>query len=216
MVNVKFYSAGGPSANVELSGTFGQRVVTFYGAPEDAQQFNKPILLGDAQDITWITNSAGVPLGGNPAVAVSGQLNNVKWVSPTQYSYASGAVATLPITQSGRATLIIEVSDTGNINVSGAKLYAYNGVDTSTDPANVWVLSSEIIDSSIGMSGNGDTSWALINASQFNYMVDRTVDVGYPASGVFYYLVALSARPKLTSATSGLKTFGLRFSFDYS
>lgn len=216
MVNVRFYAAGGPASGVELSGTFGQRILTFYGPPTNTQQFNQPVLLGDAQDISWITNSNGIPLGGNPAIAGSGQLNNIKWVAPTTYSRNSGVTATLPITSSGHATIMIEVTDGSNINISGAKLYAYNGVDVNTDPSGVWVLSAEVIDNSIGMSGNGDTSWALINASQYNYMVDRTVDVGYPASGVHRYFVALSARPKLTGATSGLRTFGLRFSFDYS
>ena len=60
------------------------------------------------------------------------------------------------------------------------------------------------------------TQWALIDSTNYNYMVDRTVDVGYPTSGVFYYFVALSVRPKITWPTSGLQTFGLALSFDYS
>lgn len=214
MVSVKFYAAGGPASGVELSGTFGQRNLTFYGAPVNAQQFNQPVLLGDAQDITWITNNVGIPLGGNPAQAVSGQVNNIKWVAPTTYSFNSGVTASLPITNSGFATLRIEVSDTGNINISGAKLYAYDSSNVNNNPSGVWVLSAEVI--SAGMSGNGDTSWALIDASNYNYMVDRTVDVGYAQVASFNYFIALSVRPKLTGAVSGLRTFGLRFSFDYS
>jgi hypothetical protein len=208
MVSIKFYSAGGPSSGVELSGTFGQRIVSGYGSTT----FGQPIILGEAQDITWITSSAGVPLGGTP-IAQSGQMNNTKWMDASGVSVNSGVRTTLPITQSGHATIRIEVTETGNINISGAKLYAYNGTDIAFGPTGVWVLSAEIIPPS--MSGNGDTQWALIDNVNYNYFVDRTPGVGYPAAASFNYFVALSVRPKLT-ASSGLQTFGLAIRFDYS
>lgn len=208
MVNVRFYSAGGPASGIELEalgGTWDH--ISCYGAGG----FDQPVDLGAAQDITWITDSAGVArLGGS---AESGQMSNCKWVSATTVSINSGVAESLPITESGYATVRIEISDTGNINVSGVKLYAYDGSDIANDPSGIWVLSAEIIPPA--MSGNGDTQWALIDATNYNYMVDRTVDVGYPAATEFNYYVMLSVRPKLTQS-SGLQTFGLAIHFDYS
>jgi len=209
MVNVRFYSAGGPSSGIELSGTYGQRIVSCYAAG----LFGQPIGLGNAQDITWITSSGGVPLGGDPAISTSGQMNNTKWIDASGVSINSGVRTSLPITESGFATVRIEISDTGTFNVSGVKLYAYDGSDIANAPSGVWVLSAEIIAGA--MSGNGDTQWALIDNTNYNYLVDRTVDVGYTAATSFDYFIALSVRPKLT-ASSGLQNFGLGITFTYS
>ncbi len=208
MVNVRFFSAGGPSSGIELDalgGTWDH--IACYGSGG----FDQPVFLGAAQDVSWITNSAGEARHGGPSE--SGQMNNNKWISSTQVSINSGVTESLPITESGFATVRIEISDTGTFNVSGVKLYAYDGTDIANGPSGIWVLSAEVIPPAI--SGTGDSSWALIDETNFNYMVDRTVAVGYSAALAFNYYVMLSVRPKHSQA-SGLQTFGLAVNFDFS
>jgi len=205
MVQVKFFSAAGPSSGVELSGN---RIISGYGAGD----FGQPVTLGAAQDISWITSSGGIAIGGG--LAESGQLNNHKWISQSGVSIASGATVALnTVTGSGDATIRIAITNGTSINVSGAKLYAYDGTNVNNGPSGVWVLSYEIIPQ--GRSGLGDSKWALIDETNYNYMVDRTPDVGWAASGEFNYFIGLSIRPKLTQP-SGLQNFGLYLKFDYS
>ena len=207
-IAVKFYSAGGTASGIELDALGGAwDHVSMY----EAVGFDKPIALGEAQDITWITDSAGVPRKGG--TAASGQMNNTKWVSSTEVSINGAVDESLPITESGYATVRIEISDTGVFNVSGLKLYAYDGSDIANGPSGIWVLSAEVVPPAL--FGTGDTEWALIDESNYNYLVDRTVDVGYISATSFNYYVMLSARPKLTQS-SGLQTFGLAINFDYS
>jgi len=199
MVNVKFYAVGGTASGTELTGDM------IYGMYH-VDGFGEPVVLGQAQGITYITTSGGVD------VASDG--NNNKWVDASGVSLNGAARVNLStIVESGDATMLIQVSDTGTINISGAKLYAYDTDDVNNDPSGVWVLSYEIMPTE--RSGLGDTQWALIDSTNYNYMVDRISEVGYEASGEFNYHVGLSVRPKLT-ASSGLQNFGLYFVFDYS
>jgi len=210
MVQVKFFSAGGPASGVEVSGlTSGVYDHIGYYGPGG---FNEPVELGNAQDISWIIDDAGIARKGGSSE--SGQMINNKWIDSTGVSIISGARVDLNnVVSSGSGTLNIRVVNSSNINISGAKLFAYDGVDVANDPSGVWVLSYEIIDTAI--SGFGDTQWALIDSNDFNFMVDRTPDVGYPAAQEFNYSIGLSVRPKLTQP-SGLQTFGLYFKFDFS
>jgi hypothetical protein len=207
-IAVKFYSAGGSASGIELDALGGAwDHVSMY----QAGGFDKPIALGEAQDITWITNSAGEARKGG--TAASGQMNNTKWVSSTEVSINGASTESLPITESGHATVRIEISDTGVFSVSGVKLYAYDGTDIANGPSGIWVLAAEVIPPAL--AGTGDSEWALIDESNYNYLVDRTTDVGYASGTSYNYYVMLSARPKLTQA-SGLQTFGLAINFDYS
>jgi len=216
MVQVKFFSAGGPASGVELSGiTSGTYDHIGYYGPDG---FNEPVVPGAAQDISWIIDDGGIAIGGG--LAESGQLNNNQWVDATGVSINSGSRVDLSsVVSSGSGTLRIQVTHGSNINISGAKLFAYDGTDVNNDPSGLWVLSYEIIPSGIGAesirSGLGDTQWALIDSNDFNHMVDRTPDIGWAASGEFNYYVGLSIRPQLTQP-SGLQNFGLYFKFDFS
>ena len=216
MVQAKFFSAGGPASGVELSGiTSGTYDHIGYYGPLG---WNEPVDLGNAQDISWIIDDGGVAIGGG--LSESGQMVNHKWTDASGVSIASGARVDLSsVVSSGSGTLRIQVTHGSNINISGAKLFAYDGVDVNNDPSGLWVLSYEIIPSGIGAesirSGLGDTQWALIDVTNFNHMVDRTPDVGWAASGEFNFHIGLSVRPKLTQP-SGLQNFGLYFKFDYS
>lgn len=201
MVTVKFFSAGGPASGTEITG---DNIIGCYGAGDT---FGEQVDLGAAQDITWITSSGGEQV-------LAGQMNNNKWVTASTVSVNSGVAQALnTVVDSGLATLRIQVADTGNINISGAKLFAYNTSDFTVDPSGLWVISYEIIP--VGRSGNGDSQWALMDATNYNYCVDRTPDVGWAASGEFNYYFGISARPKLTPS-SGYHNFGLYFIFDYS
>ncbi len=210
MPTVKFFSAGGPSSGVELSGlTDGTYDHIGYYGPDG---FNESVIVGAAQDISWIIDDGGVAIGGG--LAISGQLNNNKWVDSSGVSIASGSRVDLSsVVSSGSGTLRIEVTNATNINISGAKLFAYDGSDVNNAPSGIWVLSYEIIPQ--GRSGLGDTQWALMDESNYNYLGDRTPDVGWAASGEFNYHIGLSVRPKLTQA-SGLQNFGLYLTFDHS
>lgn len=199
MVNVQFFAIGGSASGTELTGDM------IYGMYH-ADGFGEPIVVGQAQGITYITTSGGVD--------VASDCNNNKWVDASGVSLNGAARVDLStIVESGDATMLIRISDAGTINVSGAKLYAYDTNDVNNDPSGIWVLSYEIIPTE--RSGLGDTEWALIDSTNYNYMVDRTPDVGYEPSGEFNYHIGLSTRPKLTQS-SGLQNFGLYFVFDYS
>ncbi len=208
-IEVKYFVQGGPASGIQMSGlgdgTFDH--IGFYGASDIGPDTD--VDMGSAQDITWVIDDAGVARKGG--TAESGQMNNNKWIDASGLSLNSGTRTALPVTESGFATLRIEVSDTGNFEIQNAKLYAYDGSNVNTDPPNLWVLSAEIIPPDF--SGTGDTEWALIDATNYNFMVDRTTTVGYSAATAFNYYIALSVRPKLTS-TAGAKSFGLYFSFD--
>jgi len=209
MPTVTFFSAGGPSSGIQFdSFGAGDSYVGFFGPDGLADQ----ILIGQAPDVSWITDSQGA--GRSAGLSEEGQLNNHKWVDDSGVSISSGSRVDLSsVVNSGDATLRIRVTDTGNINISGARLYAFDNSDVGVDPSEVWAMSYEIISPS--MPGTGDTLWALIDSTNYNEFVNRTPEIGYPASGEFNYFVGLSARPKLTS-TSGNKNFGLYFRFDYS
>jgi len=210
MVQVKFFSAGGPASGVELSGiTSGTYDHIGYYGPDG---LNEPVGPGEAQDISWIIDDGGIAIGAG--LSEEGQLNNNKWVDSTGVSINSGSRVDLSsVVSSGSGTLRIQVINETNINISGAKLFAYDGTDVNNDPSGLWVLSYEIIDNAL--SGIGDNTWALVDSDDFNFMVDRTPDVGYAAAQEFYYSIGLSVRPKLTQA-SGLQNFGLYFKFDFS
>ena len=207
MVNITFYSAGGPSSGIEIdaigSGTFDH--VGCYGPLVHGASIG----LGAAQDVSWLVDDAGAARKGGSAE--SGQLNNTKWADPSGVVINSGSREALPIIESGFATLRIALTDTGNFNVSGARLYAYDGSNQSNDPSGLWVLSAEVVPPAY--SGNGDTEWAIIDSSKFNYMTDRVASLGYPAATEFNYFVMLSVRPKITAET-GTQSFGLYFIYD--
>jgi hypothetical protein len=165
----------------------------------------------EAQDTSWITDSGGVVR--NTSVA-SGQLINNKWVDASGVSVSGGSRVDLTDVQSsGSGTIRIEVSGTSTMEISNAKLYAYNGTNINTDPSGMYVLTYEILGSSA--SGTGDSQWALTDATNYNYMVDRVSGVGYDPANVFDYIVGVSVRPKSGEA-SGSRNFGLLFQVDFT
>lgn len=208
-ISVQFYTQGGPSSGVLIENlgddTFDH--IGFYG-PSDIGP-DATVNVGSAQDVTWVVDDAGLARKGGSAE--SGQMNNLKWIDASGYSLNSGVRQALPNVQSGYCTLRIEVTDTGSFNIQNAKLFAYNGTDVNVNPTQMWVMAAEVVPPAF--AGTGDSEWALIDATNYNYFVDRTVGVGYSAALSFNYFVALSIRPTIT-ATSGAKSLGFGFSFE--
>lgn len=210
MAEIRFYIAGGPASGELLeqlgSGTFEH--IGYFGP----SGVGDDIIIGEAQDLTWRVNAAGVASG--DGLSEDGQFSNNKWIDASGVSIASGArVALSTVQTSGEATLRVDIINGAPFDTSSARLYAYDGTDVNNDPTGLWVLSYEIIPASV--SGLGDTEWALIDATNFNECVDRNAGVGYSKQDVHSFWFGLSMRPKLT-ASSGLQTFALRFEADIS
>lgn len=205
-VTVRFFAAGGPSSGVELSGlgTYDYSYIGFYGA----SGFGDTLGIGEAQSYTWMSSSGASPISG--MIPAGGQLMNNKWIDATGVSVSGGDRVDLSTIQaSGSGTILIRVSDDStDIYCQNARLYAYDGVSVGNAPSGVWILSYEII--SADQSGLGDSSWALIDNSNYNYFVDRTAVIGYPAQQTRDYTVGLSVRPKAT-ASNGIQPFGFYF-----
>jgi len=208
MAEIKFYVAGGPASGMAFSG-LGGGVYDHIGL-YSSEGISGLVGVGQAQDITWLVDDAGVP--NDTGNAASGQMNNNKWIDPSGVSINSGSRVDLSsVVSSGSGTIRIEVSDAADFFVENAKLYAYDGSDIANDPSGLWVLSYEIIDTAV--SGTGDTEWALIDATNYNYMVDRVSGVQGTSGTSYNYSIGLSVRPKVDS-TSGYQSFGLAFSCD--
>jgi len=192
MAEIKFYVAGGPASGMAFSG-LGGGVYDHIGL-YSSEGISGLVGVGQAQDITWLVDDAGVP--NDTGNAASGQMNNNKWIDPSGVSINSGSRVDLSsVVSSGSGTIRIEVSDAADFFVENAKLYAYDGSDIANDPSGLWVLSYEI------------------DATNYNYMVDRVSGVQGTSGTSYNYSIGLSVRPKVDS-TSGYQSFGLAFSCD--
>lgn len=208
MATLRFFIAGGPGSGLEIQPISDSEVFRYIGF-YDSTGPGGFISIGEAQDLTWLTNASGVE---NSALAGSGKIVNNKWVDASGVSIDGAARQNLStVNESGNATIRIEVSSTSGIYVHNPRLYAYDALAVENSPSGAFVLSYEIIPQ--GTSGIGDTEWALIDSTNYNQFVDRASSIGY-ASGLSHnFFVGLSVRPKSVS-TSGHQVIGLRFDCD--
>ena len=208
MADIRFYIAGGPGSGIEIQTIDDSEVFRYIGF-FDSSGPGGFVGVGEAQDLTWLSNASGVE---NGALAGSGKMVNNKWVDASGVSIDGAARQDLStVNESGNATIRIEVNSTSGIYVHNPRLYAYDASSPANDPSGVYVLSYEII--AAGTSGIGDTEWALIDSTNYNQFVDRASSVGYTSGLTHNFFVGLSIRPQAGS-TSGHQVIGLRFDCD--
>ena len=212
-VTVSFFA--GESNNINNLAGSG---VGFYGS-----NFAYSVAVGEFQQTTYITNSAGTAQGP--------QADNIKWSHPNSGILNSNTTSNL-LTHlpNQNATLNIRVnSDSGAIQVTNPKVKIYDRTTTSRAASGVTTLVAELIHpaTSIASGGSGDSTWMVFSGSSASNDAYLSVAPSPGASGLYagngsnsvrsdsqhdWYL-AISASPD----SVGSKTlYGLVFEFEYS
>lgn len=146
------------------------------------------------QDGTHVENSSGTHL------CTTTHINNVKYISNTQFALNGGATETLNGTNlaTTECTLKINFSDAASVTTTNAKFYAYDGTTTTAAPTNVTFYACE----------QGNTAWTQAHGSGSALAIaDDTAATSHD------YFIACSASP---TAVGEQTAFKLRIELTYS
>ena len=203
MAQLRFY-AGEDFAINNLSGSG----LGFYGGG-----FGYSVAVGEYQDSTFITNSAGTAQGP--------QVDNVKYQNIGS-GVVNGAASGIPLASipNYQATLKVNFNHTSPVKTQNAKLRIYDRSSINNDPSGVLCKVAEIIHPGTTQvpTGSGDTTWHTPTGS--SVIMDLVASPGL--SGLrpngadttdenHDYFVALSASP----SSIGSKLFALYCELEY-